>query len=220
MLKAYTGLVMIGVHAVDNDFETWLESLSNGDERAAEVLWEEHFESIMRAARRYLGRMPRRASDEEDVAVSALNSFVGGVRAGRFNDLKDACELWRLLLTITARKATANRRRYVSRKRGRGKVRGESVFMKSRDLSPSPGMDQVAGASSDPAVAVEMSENCQMLLEELSEPILRKIAVMKLEGFQNVEIATELDCGVRTVERKLNRIRDQWERIGTDANPS
>ena len=49
-------------------------------------------------------RAPRRASDEEDVALSAFQSFYQGIARGRFPQLEDRDNLWRLLITITARK--------------------------------------------------------------------------------------------------------------------
>jgi DNA-directed RNA polymerase specialized sigma24 family protein len=33
-----------------------------------------------------------------------------------------------------------------------------------------------------------------------------------MEGYLNDEIATTLDCGLRTVERRVQTIRDIWER--------
>ena len=101
---------------MDTDFEAWLEALSQGNPQAAEELWEQHFSSIIKAARQYLKDTPRRVADEEDVALSALNSFVRGEKAGRFQELKDSRELWKLLRIITARKATAIRRRYLSQR--------------------------------------------------------------------------------------------------------
>ena len=37
----------------------------------------------------------------------------------------------------------------------------------------------------------------------LKDPGLRQIALWKLEGYTNPEIAAQLDCTVRAVERKL-----------------
>ena len=45
----------------------------------------------------------------------------------------------------------------------------------------------------------------------LKDPDLRQIALWKLEGYTNREIAAQLDCKLRTVERKLERIRAYWE---------
>jgi DNA-directed RNA polymerase specialized sigma24 family protein len=43
------------------------------------------------------------------------------------------------------------------------------------------------------------------------EPDLRQVALMKLEGYTNREIAEALRCGKRGVERKLDLIRKRWE---------
>ncbi len=49
------------------------------------------------------------------------------------------------------------------------------------------------------------------LLGLLDDP-LRRIALWKLDGYTNEEIAGAgmMDCAVRTVERKLERIRGIW----------
>ena len=41
------------------------------------------------------------------------------------------------------------------------------------------------------------------------------VALLKLEGHSNEEIARSLDCGLRTVERKLDVIRKRWIAEGT-----
>lgn len=55
--------------------------------------------------------------------------------------------------------------------------------------------------------------NCELLeqLDRLGDDRLREIAAKKLEGYSNVEIAEELNVAVRTIERKLGRIRSCWE---------
>ena len=42
------------------------------------------------------------------------------------------------------------------------------------------------------------------------EPELRVIAVRKMEGYTNEEIAAEFQYGLRSVERKLAVIRNVW----------
>ena len=42
------------------------------------------------------------------------------------------------------------------------------------------------------------------------------MALMRLEGSTNREIAEALECGERSVERKLNLIRKRWEAAGKD----
>ena len=56
-------------------------------------------------ARLKLGDSPRGVADEEDVALSAFDSFCQGVEQGQFSRLQDRDDLWRILVAITARKA-------------------------------------------------------------------------------------------------------------------
>jgi DNA-directed RNA polymerase specialized sigma24 family protein len=57
---------------------------------------------------------------------------------------------------------------------------------------------------------VQVAEECQRLLGALDDDELKKIAVWKTEGYTNEEIASELGCVLRTVERKVQAIRRQW----------
>ena len=83
----------------------WLGQLKAGAADAVEPLWERYFRRLVGLARARLQGTPRRAADEEDVALSAFDSFCRGAEQGRFPQLLDRDNLWRLLVTITARKA-------------------------------------------------------------------------------------------------------------------
>jgi DNA-directed RNA polymerase specialized sigma24 family protein len=48
----------------------------------------------------------------------------------------------------------------------------------------------------------------------LDEPSLRAVALDKLEGWSNEEIASRHGLALRTVERKLALIRKIWEAEG------
>src|SRR5436309_4711052 len=84
---------------------TWINQFKGGDAAAAQKLWESYFRRLVGLARKKLQGTPRRAADEEDVALSAFDSFCRGAEQGRFPRLTDRDDLWRLLVTITARKA-------------------------------------------------------------------------------------------------------------------
>src|SRR5215831_9625648 len=83
----------------------WLGKLVGGDRQAAEHLWRRYFHRLVGLARNKLRDAPRRVADEEDVALSAFDSFCRRAEKGDFPDLTDREGLWALLLTITARKA-------------------------------------------------------------------------------------------------------------------
>src|SRR4051812_31505360 len=78
---------------------------SGGSDEAARRLWGRYFERLVRVAGARLRGAPRAAADEEGVALSAFRSLCRGVAEGRFPKLDGRDELWRLLATITARKA-------------------------------------------------------------------------------------------------------------------
>jgi RNA polymerase sigma factor (sigma-70 family) len=195
----------------------WLTRLQQGDQRAAEVIWSEYFEKIVRLARRRLGELPRRVVDEEDVALSAMNSLFRGAEAGRFPRLEDRDDLWKLLVTITARKAIKQQRRHFADKRGGGLVQGESVLNRRGDGAERwGGIDQVLGREPTPELAEMISETCRTMLSGLDDETLEQIAQLKLEGYTNPEIAAQLKCSKRTVERKLERIKERWSLPGAD----
>jgi DNA-directed RNA polymerase specialized sigma24 family protein len=80
-------------------------------------------------------------------------------------------------------------------------------------------VEQVLGREPTPEAAAEMADECRHLLGLLDEPDLRQIALWKVEGYTNEEIATRLDCVARTVERKVSRIRVLWRHGLEDADP-
>jgi RNA polymerase sigma factor (sigma-70 family) len=195
----------------DDEVASWLRRLASGDERAAQEIWNQYYEKLLRLARRKLLNGSRRVEDEEDVALSAINSFCEAAAAGRYPQLHDHSDLWRLLVTITARRAARQMRRSRRQKRGSGKVRGDSVFRDPHEGEQRAGIDAVLGAEPTPEMAALAAEECQRLLNLLPDESLRQVAKAKLEGFTNEEIAERLGCAPRTVERKLTKIRIAWQ---------
>ncbi len=154
--------------------------------------------------------MPLRAVDEEDVVLSAMNSFFIGAREGHLKP-QNSNELWKLLATITVRKANAKLRMYHADKRGGGNVRGESVFINlQRPDELGNGLAQVVDEEQLPELSDRLIQMCEERLGELNDDVLRKIAMMRLQGYRQEEIAHELNCSRTTVKRKLAKIRDIW----------
>jgi DNA-directed RNA polymerase specialized sigma24 family protein len=188
----------------------WIDRLKVGDPAAAERLWQSYFQRLVGLARRKLQGTPRRAADEEDVALSAFDSFCRGAEQGRFPQLLDRDNLWRLLVTITARKAGRATRHEARRKRG-----GHGVLDEAALAGPGePGLEQFLAREPTPEFAAQMAEDYQELLARLDDDELRRVAVWKMEGYGNEEIAARLGCVPRTVERKLALIRTLWNEEG------
>ena len=120
--------------AFDESVTVWIENLKQDDSQAAGELWSRYFDRLVRLARRKLGDWPRRVADEEDVAVSVFSALCSGAAAGRFTQLQNRDDLWRLLVAISAMKVVDLMRHEGREKRGGGRVRGHSIFHRQDSL--------------------------------------------------------------------------------------
>ena len=183
----------------------WIQEFQRGNPLAAQALWERYFQRLVRLARQKLPGRALRVADEEDVALSAFHSFCRGVEAGRYPQLTDRDDLWRLLVVLTAHKAIHLVRDAQRLKRG-----GPPLAPRTPDAEQAA-LSQVIGPEPTPEFAAQVAEEFQRLLDWLGDAGLRTVAVWKMEGYTNAEIAAKLDCAPRTVERKLKLIRSLWE---------
>lgn len=191
----------------DGSITLWIAQLKVGDTDAAQPLWDRYFTALVRLARARLRDAPRRIADEEDIALSAFDSFFRGAAEGRFPQLRDRDNLWPLLVVLTARKVVDARRHETRQKRGGGKVQGESAWLNALDGEDRAGIELVIGDEPTPAFAAEVAEETRRWLDALGSEELRSVALWKMEGDTNAEIAAKLGCVERTVERRLEVIR-------------
>lgn len=178
----------------DETVSQWIGQLKHGDDRAARELWNRYYFRQMGLARKLLGDVPRGAGDEEDVALSAFNSFCMRAADGKFPVLEDRDDLWKILATITVRKASRMARRERRRK--------------ATDVEQA--LADVADEAAMPELAVTSQQEIQRLFELLGDDQLRLVAYCKLEGQSNAQIAAAIGKSVPTVERKLRTIRQLW----------
>jgi RNA polymerase sigma factor (sigma-70 family) len=188
----------------------WLAALKEGDAAAAQPLWERYHRQLVALARRKLDSSRRRAADEEDVVQSAFHSFFRGVARGQFPRLNDRDNLWRLLVVITARKALDQLAHDNARRRGGCAIPGELRISPGESGWGDSAIEQMVGAEPTPEFAAQVAEQCERLLDRLGDESLRQIAVGKMEGYTNDEIAGRLGCSRRTVTLKLEAIRIIW----------
>ncbi len=174
-----------------------------GDELALSALWERYFHRLVGLARKKLNKQFVRDADGEDAALSAMASFWAGLQAEKFHDLKSRDNLWRLLVVITTRKAADYGTRSKAQKRGAGRVVGEAGIRGRHTI------EEIVGNGPTPEFEAESQECLEQLLEQLDEDH-REVAVMKLEGWKNREIAAERRCPLRRVERQLKAVRLTW----------
>lgn len=196
----------------DDPVTEWIHKLEQSDETAARELWNHYCKRLTAMAQRKLHPDSRRVYDGEDAALSAFGSLCRRVREGRFPEMKDRSDLWRVLIVITSRKVGLRHRHDRREKRDINRVRGESVFSESRNGDGAGKVHGLISREPTPEFAAEVAETCEELYNRLQDESLRCVAALKLYGYSNPQIARQLDCSPRTVERKLERIRRFWGR--------
>ena len=137
---------------------------------------------------------------------SAFKSFYRRHRDGGF-DLAGRNDLWKLLATITLRKARNAANRHGMKKRD---VRREQSAPGGGADSPRRELLDLIDSEPTADDAAALVEEFERRVATLTDPSQRQVALLKMEGYTNAEIADRQGCVERTVERKLERIRDRW----------
>lgn len=194
--------------SVEDSITAWIADLKQGDAEAAEKIWHRYIDRLLRLASQKLGDIARRTADEEDVALSAFNSFVQAAQAGRFPTLNDRSDLWKLLVVITARKAVAQQRRHFAGTRADAQTQDEAAF--ATPDSESRALNRILCAEPTPELAAQFAEDFSRRLAQLPDDDFRRIAVWRMEGYTNREIANKLGTYEVKIERKLRIIRACW----------
>ena len=172
---------------------------------AARRLWERYVPALLHLARRHLDKKLLHREDEDDVVQSMYASFCIRQQRGNF-ELAGRDDLWKLLVTVTLRKARNAARRHRQQTRDYRRERGDGDS--TRNGLP---LELFDSSQPTPGDAAAFNEELERRLRALGDPVLRRIALYKLEGYTNIEIAREMDnCTERTIERKLARIRTKW----------
>jgi RNA polymerase sigma factor (sigma-70 family) len=188
-------------HPVPYSTTHWVLQLKAGNRQAAQELWERYYGRLVALARKKLNRRTVNFVDEDDIAQSAFASFYRAAEHGRFPQLADRNDLWRLLIVIAQRKISG-RVRYDNCRKRRSKP-------KTHGTEPVE-LENIAADDPTPDLCVAAIESFRELLERLNDDKLCAVALLKMEGYTNEEIAHRLDCSPSTIERKLRRIRLEW----------
>ena len=195
----------------------WIDRLKAGDREAVQPLWARYYGRLVREARRWLKRAPAApAADEEDVALGAFASFCRRAEEGRFPRLFDRNDLWQLLLVIAYRKACDQIKHEGRRQPRQGRAVHASALAAGPNGDEGALFAEMISREPSPEMVAQSAEECRRLLAELGDETLRQVALWKLEGYTNEEIALMMNDGkgrsLATVELKLKMIRKRWEK--------
>ena len=162
-----------------------------------------YFDRLVQLARKRLQNLPGMASYDEDLALRSFYSVYRRVSdPERPLQLTGRDDLWRLLATRTISRAIDLIRR-----------------QRPEEVAGEYNLEQLLTREPTPEEAAATADECRRLLDILEEPELRQVALWKVEGYTNEEIAARLDCVPRTVERKVRRIRLLWQHELKDLDP-
>lgn len=198
---------------IEETVSQWIDQLKSGDAQAAQRLWESYFQEMVEVARKKLYGAPRAMADEEDVALSAFNSFCLGAKNGRFSQITDRENLWPLLVAITSHKSVDLIRHENRQKRGGTGKSGNTSERKKQTFDP-VNIEDIIQKQPSPEFAVQLAEELERLLIKLDktgDSTLRQVALGKMEGETTTETAQSLGCARRTIERKLQLITRLWQ---------
>ena len=183
----------------------WLDLLSSGDPRAVEFLWRRYFQRMVRLASSRIRHLGGAVGDGEDVAISAFQGFCAAARRGDYAGLDGRESLWRVLVTCTLNRSRNLAAWETAQKRQRP----------SKQVSLSEAENVVGDRGRMPGELLEAADLLQFLMRQLEledgTGELRQIALWKLEGLSNEQIAKQLRRRVSLVGQKIHLIRLLWE---------
>jgi len=192
-------------------FEKLLDAMQKGDDLAFDTFFKQYYDRLVQYAKKKIGTFPLRTLDEEDVALSAMNSLFNSLRENRI-EAQSSVELWQILLTITKRKLINLREGQHTLKRGGGNVRGDSIWVQTGERNIFHEQQDMRQDIA-PDARAELLETTELLFQQLKDDRTREIARLMLEGYRINDIAEELNCVRRTVERKIGQIRKLWSEV-------
>jgi DNA-directed RNA polymerase specialized sigma24 family protein len=190
----------------------WIQLLRSGDDSAAREIWHRYKERLIGLARKKLGSGRYFLSSPEDIVVSVFDSVFRGIKEGRFPRMEGRDDLWKVLVTVTARKSLRVIRQELGPTAGGGRVVSETDLPQIDGDEEGAALDRVIGREPSPEFAAQVVDECRRLLALLGKDDLQRIACWKMEEYTNAEIAAKLGCIERTVERKVQMIRAIWEK--------
>jgi RNA polymerase sigma factor (sigma-70 family) len=192
------------------------------DDDAARQLWQRYWRRLASIAGRRLRELGARcrAEDEADAAQETFAAFFRRVEEGAYPDCRDRNDLWCLLVRIADSKARQLARGERRQKRGGGKVRGDSA-VKGNGADHGDAFDRIADVASElPFAEPTLEEPGEAFVDQLLDTLWlcygaldameRKVLRGRMLGYTNDEIAAQIGCVTRTVERKLKVIRSRW----------
>jgi RNA polymerase sigma-70 factor (ECF subfamily) len=182
----------------DDTVARLVDEFRRGDQQAASALFHRFASQLTVVASKQLSPSVAVRVDGEDIVQSVFRSFFTRCSSGRFQ-IDDAEQLWRLLLTITLRKARSQARLHRAQRRS---VESAAPIQESdwlaEDLARQPSAED----------ALILTDELHQVLKDLP-PTYGRMLEMRLAEHSVEEIADELGISQHSVRRALKLLRDK-----------
>lgn len=211
--RNFSGVAARRTMSNNDPVSLWIEELRQADQIAARQIWQHFAARLHQMAGHQLRARTKRVYDEDDALQSMFESVCRGLAEGRFPDLRDRDSLWQLMLVITGHKI-ANRHRYDrQQRRDERRTLTDSIFSDIPFEESRQASGGLISREPTPEFVAEFQETSERLFATLNDPELKEIAILRVEGYGDSEIAERLNCSRRTVQRRLTMIRRHWESL-------
>ena len=181
-----------------------IERLKANDPSIAEFVFQRFSGQLVELAQSRLGWKLKRKFDPEDVVQSAFISFFR-MQSERTLEFENLDALWGLLSLITIRKCGHRIEHYTAACRDVSRER--SVTQNAVEIDESRADWEAVAADPSPSQVAIFTETLDEILQLLNDRD-RRIVEFAFQGFSVTEISVEIGRSERTVQRVLERLKD------------
>jgi RNA polymerase sigma-70 factor, ECF subfamily len=183
-----------------------VEGLKEGDPRAAEALFPRYAVRLARLAEQHLRRKVAGRVDGEDVVQSVFRTFFRRCASGEFR-IDSSDEIWRLLVTLTLRKARYQARHHLAGKRDA-----------AAEVPAVAGLAEAVSREPGSAEAAELVDRIEGLLRGLPD-FYSLVLERRLQGHAVADVAADLSVSRQTVYRALELLQRRLAREASSPSP-
>jgi len=189
------------VSAMNDSSNELVTRWRQGEEDAATELYRRYINRLLRAVDSHLPPSLKAKVEADDVCQSVFRSIFRRIRRGEFTFAEDA-DVWRLLVTVAFNKLRNKMRFAAAGKRDTRRelsydVGGADMFVVNR-LSQGPSLEET----------IEFEELMNVIGSQLS-PREQELLALRLEGYDQKEIADKFGVSTRTIRRMNDELRER-----------
>jgi RNA polymerase sigma-70 factor (ECF subfamily) len=179
-----------------------IDKVRAGNEDAARQLFDQYAERLVALAKRRISQRLSGRVDPEDVVQSVFRTFFQRAREGQFV-INEQDDIGKLLVRITVHKTLRQVAYHKAEKRNASAEVGQGVEAQRA-------WEELLDAEPTPEQAVTFLDELESFLNQL-RPDEKQILELRLQGWNNQEIAEKMGIYDRKIRRVFERIRSLAE---------